>query len=125
MTPTSIDEARRMFSRPDADERDDAPDDRVEMENKIATAKATAKSGSTGDWTREERMAMKIAAKARKKYAILNQGDDAIILFGRHKEKKVSVLAATPDGRDYLRWMLGAGFDDQILKVVSRWLGRI
>jgi hypothetical protein len=127
MTPTNIDEARAMFSQPDEKK---PPDKKSKPKRKSTTALTDAMVAKLdadippGDWTKDERLMLALAKKRRKKHAILDKGDDAILLFGKHSGSKISILAANVDGRDYLRWMTGQSFDVELLKVVKRWLGK-
>jgi hypothetical protein len=70
-------------------------------------------------------MVVKMAILGKKKYAVTNAGGDAVLLFGKHRTKKVSRLALNPDGRDYLRWMTNQEFAPELLKVVREWLSRM
>jgi hypothetical protein len=71
-----------------------------------------------------ERKLLIMAEKRRAKYVVLEKGGDAILLFGKHRGRKVSTLASISNGRDYLRWMVGQDFDIALMKVVRSWLAR-
>jgi hypothetical protein len=70
-------------------------------------------------------MVVKMAIAGKKKYAVTNAGGDAVLLFGKHRGAKVSMLAVVPDGRDYLRWMTNQEFAPELIKVVREWLSRM
>jgi len=48
--------------------------------------------------------------------------EDMRLLFGQHKNKLISQLAKTKDGRDYLAWMLREGFPQEAKDIIDSWL---
>lgn len=110
MDPKTLDEARRLFAEPPKPEPEPKPDGPGRM-------KAREK-----DQVPTEAMLAKLAKKRGKRFAVM--GDDAELYFGKHRGKRVSTLAATREGKDYLRWMLSETFDPELLKVVRRWLAK-
>lgn len=118
-----LDEARAMFSRPEPGApKQTTTKPKQRRDSAAADAAALKKAGK--DWEGHDKMAVMMAQKRRQKYAVLGNGDDAILLFGKHKDSKVSLLASTMDGRDYLRWMNGQEFAPELMKVVRSWLAR-
>lgn len=126
---TNLDEARALFAQPDIEEKpketdfpmlddhsdDEGPDDDDEHHQKRS------------DRGPRKRKAMNIGAMAEKrgaKFFIYRNNRDATLLFGKHKGCKVSRLASTVEGRDYLRWMLSQDFDENLINTVRLWLAR-
>jgi hypothetical protein len=66
----------------------------------------------------EEAAAIEAAISRKARYLVLDGPADAVILFGKHRGKKVSELASSKDGRDYLRWVSGEDFPSDLLKVI-------
>ena len=124
MSDNTIDlnEARAMFSRPEAEQ---APKQRKPQRRDSAATEATEVKAAGEDHEGKERMAVMMAKKRNQKYAIMEQGGDALLLFGKHSGSKVSLLASVPDGRDYLRWMMNQEFAPELLKVIRSWLARM
>lgn len=51
--------------------------------------------------------------------------DDAIMLFGKYRGQKVSRLVVeSPEGRDYLRWVMREEFPDELKTIIEFWLNR-
>jgi hypothetical protein len=125
MTTINIDEARALFSRPtsDKEESENVGDIGIDVESKVKAVKS-AVTNIHGEWSDDEKRALALAKKRKARFAVIDTGDDAIILFGKHHGTKVSILSVDPSGRDYLRWMVGQSFDESLLKVVRKWLAR-
>lgn len=56
------------------------------------------------------------------KYRINANGTDALLLFGRHRDSKVSDVMET--ARDYLEWILDQEFPDDLKDIIRYQLGR-
>lgn len=56
-------------------------------------------------------------AAMRAKYKINADGDDAVLLFGKHSGKRVSALAKGYP--DYLRWLLQQDFPEDLVEIVK------
>ena len=56
-------------------------------------------------------------AAMRAKYKISADGDDAVLLFGKHNGKEVSTLAKK--NPDYLRWLLQQDFPEDLVEIVK------
>lgn len=53
------------------------------------------------------------------------EGDDAILLFGKYRGQKVSRLVVeSPEGRDYLRWVMREEFPDELKTIIEFWLNK-
>jgi uncharacterized protein (DUF3820 family) len=63
-----------------------------------------------------------VAGAATHKYRISAEGDDAVLLFGKHKGKEVSTLAKKEPG--YLSWMLRQEFPEELLEIVHYQLSK-
>lgn len=58
----------------------------------------------------------------RAKYRLMEDERDAILMFGKYKGAKVSVMAVAGGhrgGRDYLEWMLTQDFPRKLLTVIE------
>lgn len=101
-----------MNGLPDRKGRWDFPDDPpVEAE------------GKRGLDMRKMRKAVKrraVPAKTSGKFKISADGEDAVLLFGKHKGKEVSLLAKKEP--DYLKWMQRQEFPEELLSVVQHQL---
>lgn len=50
---------------------------------------------------------------------------DAILQFGKYRGQKVSRLVVeTPETRDYLRWVFGEDFSDELKEIIEFWFNR-
>lgn len=59
--------------------------------------------------------------KRRQRYLTFNDEMDAVIMFGKHKGKTVSVIHW--EAPDYLRWMTTQDFDPALMDVIKKWTG--
>jgi uncharacterized protein (DUF3820 family) len=60
----------------------------------------------------------KITAKPGAKYTISTTGDDAVIHFGKHAGKTLTLLALGAD-RSYLDWMMAEDFPEELKDVIK------
>lgn len=81
---------------------------------KVDAAKVAARAKARGDGrvTRDSRFKLSV------------DGKDAVLLFGAHRDKRVSELAADAEGRSYLAWMKrehkeGQPFDEDLMMIVE------
>lgn len=123
---TDIKEARRLFSRPPESEQISVDESRFHS-NRDDDAAAIMKyevviEVPTETESEKWRKAQAIATKARKRYAIVD--GDAMLLFGKYRNWKVSELIKRNDGKDYLRWMLTTEFPEPLLEVIKVWLAK-
>lgn len=58
--------------------------------------------------------------KRRQRYLVFNEEMDAVIMFGKHKGKTVSVIHW--EAPDYLRWMTTQDFDPALIDVIKKWI---
>lgn len=124
MSPTDLEEARRLFSLPQTPP--ETPQESTQArEMSKATQNLLADMPLPEGIADGDAMVVKMAIRAKKKYAVTNAGGDAVLLFGKHRAKKVSTLAMAPDGRDYLRWMTNQEFAPELQRVIREWLTRM
>lgn len=60
----------------------------------------------------------------RPRFTMSVDGEDALLGFGRYSGSNVSDLARDEDGNDYLHWMIGQEFPDELKQVIQLQLGR-
>jgi hypothetical protein len=113
----TIEQARKMFSQPDEEPTKTQP-------KSSEQSRVTHVHTPLGDLSSDEKMAVAMAVKRKMKWVPLGKGADAVLLFGRNKGKRVSALAQSSGGRDYLRWMSGQDFENDLMKIVRSWLAR-
>jgi len=74
---------------------------------------------------RVSKMAERARINARRgKYDVVKTAGhwDAILKIGQHRGSKVSNLAQSPQGVDYLRWMLRNDFPEELNVIIKQWL---
>jgi len=59
---------------------------------------------------------------SRRQYKVSDDGQDAILLFGKHKGKTVSQLAGEDKG--YLRWLMDGGWPMELKEIAEYQLER-
>jgi len=47
--------------------------------------------------------------------------EDAELLFGAHKGECVSDLVETPDGKNYLVWLMQEDFPEELQDIIKMW----
>jgi len=78
------------------------------------------KQPSPLDRGRANIMAKEQAVARGAKFVLVDGGEDAELLFGKHSGDLVSVIAS--EDTSYLRWMDGESFPDELMNVVRCWL---
>lgn len=69
-----------------------------------------------------KRMRERAASKKRGgKYRLTEDGKDATLMFGRHKDSTLSDLSKTRDGRSYLVWLVKQDFPEELKTMAGAW----
>ena len=55
-------------------------------------------------------------SKISKKYVATKKGDDAVLFFGKHQDRSISMIKE--EEPSYLVWMLKQDFDQELLDIV-------
>lgn len=88
----------------------------------VSPATSPATSLPRGKPARPEASPVVGARITSKHYRILDDGNDAMLRFGKHAGQLVSALAASSTTRTYLAWMKTTPFPADLMAVVERWL---
>ena len=59
-------------------------------------------------------------AEGPKLYEVVD-GNDAVLLFGAHRGKKISELVGSAEGKNYLIWVLEKKFPEELQNLIRKW----
>ncbi len=63
----------------------------------------------------------KIKEKEKPNLYEVVDGNDAVLLFGAQKGKKISDLIGSAEGKNYLIWILEKEFPEELQNIIRKW----